>query len=196
MALLSEAVPGFPEAAEVFEDYLDARTRRAHRVDSLGHRATILRPTARRGQEHEIIIASLAVFAWSQGELLQCLTAAASRGATIRVIDADLSIGPSAGPAILQQALAAFEAARARQKEFEQGRAGAAASAQKREAKAKEAAEGIRHDWGRRDEKTGVLLARANISLNTAKRYLGGRPVAQAAQRAADKRKARRRLRQ
>lgn len=189
-ALLKEAVPGFPAAADVFEDTLDARARRAHRVDSLACRASILRPTARRGQSGEIIIASLAVFAWSSGELLQCLTAAAARGATIRALDANLSIGPTAGPAVLQQALAAFEAARMRQKEFEQGRAGATASKHKREARAREAAEGIRTAWGRRDEKTEALLARANLSLNTAKRYLGGRPVAQKAQQAADKRKA------
>ena len=190
--LLKEAIPGFPKTAHVFEDNLDARSRRAHQIDSLVGRAAILRPT-RRGHGTEVIIASLAVFAWSQGEMLQCLTAAAARGDTIRVLDAGISIGPSAGPAILQQALAAFEAARARQKEFEQGRSGATVSAHKREAKSREAAEGIRAAWARRDEKTADLLTRADISLNTAKRYLGSRPVAQKAQDAANRRKAKRR---
>jgi len=136
------------------------------------------------------VVASLAVFAWSEGDVLKHLTAAAARGATVQVLDAGLEIGPGSGAEALHQAVEAFAAARKRQVETERGRTGAMISARKREDRARTAAESIRAAWARRDIKTHDLLVHAGITLNTAKRYLGSRPIAQKARDASVKRQA------
>lgn len=74
------------------------------------------------------------------------------------------------------------------------GKAGARISASKKEAATKEALELIRADWPKSSSEfpTTALLGRANISLNTAKKFLGRRPIVQASYAVAQKRKAKR----
>lgn len=188
-ALLREAIPSYPNGATVYDDILTPRERRAHKAPSLVNRDQMLRPTSAR-RPATIYVASLAVFAWTEGDMLKAITAAAAKGMTIQVLDAGLTIGPDAGAAVMSQAIEAFTQARKRQTEYEKGQRGGEVSARKREEKARAAADTIRAAWARRDESTKDLLARAGISLNTAKRYLGSRPIAQRARDGADKRKA------
>jgi hypothetical protein len=186
-ALLREAIRDYPKGVNVYDDILTPRERRAHKPPSLVDRDLMLRPNSAR-RSATIYIASLAVFAWTDADMLKCITAAASKGMTIRVLDVDLTIGPDAGAQVMSKAIEAFAAGRKRQTEFVRGQAGGKASAENREGKARAAAESIKAAWARRDERTPDLLARAGISLNTAKRYLGSRPLAQRARDGADKR--------
>lgn len=188
-ALLRDAIPGYPKGVNVYDDILTPRERRAHQTIYLVDRDQMLRPSSAR-RAATIYIASLAVFAWSDADMLKAVTAAAAKGMTIRVLDVDLTIGPDAGAAVMSRAIEAFAEGRKRQTEFIRGQAGGKASAENREAKTRAAAESIKAAWARRDESTKELLARAGISLNTAKRYLGARPIAQRARDGADKRAA------
>jgi hypothetical protein len=190
VALLREKIEGFPKSCDVREDVLSPRERRAHQVASLARRATLFRPTSRMAANEVLVFASPAVATWTETDLLAIMAAAVARGATVRFLDADLEIGPQAGAAEMLAVISAFKIARQRDADIRQGSRGGAVSAKKREDRARAAAETIRAAWAKRDTKTPELLAHADISLNTAKRYLGSRIVAQKARDAAEKRKA------
>lgn len=78
-------------------------------------------------------------------------------------------------------------------RKFGAAKIGGRVSAQKKEDATKAAIELIRADWPKPSEEfsTQELLDRANISLNTAKKHLGRRPIAQANYQAKQKRAAR-----
>lgn len=180
-----------PDGVVVFRDVLTPKERQAHRTAALVQRAEMLRPSTRRNGE-EIYIASLAVLDWTAEGMMEALTAAMARGATVRVLDAGLSIGPTARVTTLYVAAVAFAAARKRSQEVDRGRAGGEASARKRSEASKARALTIKAEWGMPEPPTAILLARAGLSYNTAKLHLGPRPAAQRAYQAAQKRKAKR----
>jgi hypothetical protein len=190
-AALKAALPGWPDGVMIFRDVLDTRARRAHRISSLIERADMLRASTRRSPG-SIYLASLAPLAWTAEDLMECLSLAAAKNATVHVLDAGLVIPPSPGAEALHQAAIAFRKARERQSGWERGKRGGQASGEMRSAAAKERAETIRERWAlpTADYPTIALLAEAGISLNTAKMHLKPRPIAQREREAAQKRKA------
>jgi hypothetical protein len=177
----------------IFVDELTTIERRAHRVESLSARAEMLRPTTRKSDER-IIIASPAVLAWSSEDFTAALTEAAARNATVRFLDTNLEVGPQAKIPQLHKAAKAFAATRKRSGEVEHGRAGGLKSA---EVRSKEtAAKSIEAEWALSEGEEGYmptseLLASVTIrNYSTAVRYIGHRPIKQAARQAALKRKA------
>ena len=190
-ALLLEAFPAWPKGVTVFRDDIDARDRRGHSTELLVKRSEMLRGTTRKGHTERITLASLAVLAWSAEDMLECLTLALSRGATVRVLDVGLSIPPTPDAVILHEAAKAFRTSRTRGVVMDRGKAGGMASAAQRIAEAKAKAETIRAEWAlpSDDYPTLDLLAKAGISRNTARLYLGKRDVAQREHQAALKRR-------
>lgn len=190
--MLAAAFPVWPKGVTVFRDELDARDRRGHATAVLASRASMLRPASRKAGAERITVASLAVLAWSAEDMLECLTLALARGATVRVLDAELSINPTPDAAILHEAAKAFREARTRQVSIVRGKIGGMASADLRKAEAKAKAMTIEAEWrlSSEDYPTADLLAKAGISRNTAILYLGKRHAAQAAHQASLKRKA------
>lgn len=190
-ALLAAAIPGWPAGVRVFRDVLEAKARQGHSTALLVERGKLLRLSS-RGAGETILIAALPVFAWGADDLLSCITAAAARNATLRVLDVGLTILPTSTAADLHTALTAF--ATSRRRALEQGRAsiGGQVSAAKRSGDAKAAAETIRAQWAlpSDDYPTLALLDKAGISRNTAKLYLGKRSDAQRIHQAGLKRAA------
>jgi hypothetical protein len=188
--MLRAALPGYPTGVIIRLDKLSPDDRKAHRIDDLVNREMMLRPSGRKGGV--VYIASLAVLAWSAEDMLSCLTRAASRGMTVRVLDADLTIGADARAALLHKAAQAFAAARERRREIERGRTGGSISGKKRSDAARAKAEAIKLKWADERFRTVDLLKEAGITYNTAKLYLGSRLLVLQAQAAAAKRRARR----
>lgn len=193
-ALLKEAFPGWPRGVTTFHDEIEARDRRGHSPALLGKRTEMLRPTTRKGSTERITVASLAVLAWSAEDMLECLTLALARGATVRVLDAGLEIPPTTDAPVLHQAAVAFREARTRGVVMERGKAGGEASGAAKRDAAKAKAELLRPYWclPSEDYPTDPLLKRFGLSRNTAKLYLGPRDAAQRNHQAALKRKTKR----
>jgi hypothetical protein len=190
---LSVGVPGWPRGVAVYRDELTASQRKRRAVGELEGRITLLRQTTRgrRGSE-DIYVASLAVLAWTMADLLECLTLAQTRGATVHVLDTGLVLTPDAGPAALHQAT----------KDFATGRkssiamAGGEVSGRLRSEAARAKAKAMEPFWRLSSEEypTIPLLARFGLSRNTANLYLGKRPEAQRTHEAARKRRVRREI--
>lgn len=195
-ATLSAAVPGYPDKVAVFRDELLPSDRQGRREAALSARAKMLRPTTRKSDE-VIVVAALPVLDWTAEGMLEALTLAMARNATVRVLDAGIEIGRSSKAAELHQAVKAFASARKRTQEIRRGTMGGRISADRRSAKAKASTDAIRPEWAfpvdhPNYEPTEVLLKRAGVSLNTAELYLGKRSFAQAAYQSSLKRKAKR----
>lgn len=178
---LATALPGWPNGVRVFRDVLDVRARRGHHPDSLVQRAAMLRPSTRNASTEAstetITLPSLAPLAWTMDDAMRALSLAASRGATVRVLDADLTITRSSGADVMHRAAEAFAAAR----KADRARTGGKVSGENRAAKAKAKAELLSYEWGLPSSlyHTDALCGWVGISLNTAKQYLGPRPAAQ-----------------
>jgi hypothetical protein len=151
----------------------------------------MLRPTGRKGSDEAIYVASLAVLAWTAEDMMEALTQAMARGATVHVLDAGLIITPKSDAATLHGAAKAFADGRRRRAAAEAGKTGGEISAQRRANMAKAAAESIRREWSlpSKEYPTLDLLRAAGISRNTAILYLGKRKVAQNLYQAGQKRK-------
>lgn len=194
-AALRAALEGWPKGVTVLRDDLDARARRAHNTASLAARESLLRPSQRKDGE-TIYVASLAVLAWTIGDLMLVLTAAGMRGAAIVALDAGLTIPPSDAASVLHQAAVAFEAARMADIALNIGEAGAKKSAERRADAAKAKTDALKEFWRlpSAEHSTADLLAQFDVSMNTAKKHLGVRADAQrayaGAQAATSKRKA------
>lgn len=188
---MREAIPNWPNGVVVFRDELDARLRRGHSPKSLTQRAEMLRVTT-RPKDDNIYVTSLAVLAWSVGDLMECLTLAVGRRTSVHVLDTGLVIPPSPAAAVLYEATKAFEVGRKADLAQRAGERGGIVSAQRRVETAKAGAESIRPYWGLSSVEypTLELLERAGISRNTAKQYLGSRKAAQTIHGATEKRKA------
>lgn len=188
---LSVGVPGWPKGVAIYRDELTPSQRKRHMVGDLEGRIALLRQTTRGRKGAEgIYLASLAVLAWTLPDMLECLTLAQSRGSTVHVLDTGLVLPPDAGPAALHQATRDFATGR----KSSTGMVGGEISARLRSEAARAKAETIRAEWElpSEDYPTLTLLARAGISRNTAKLYLGSRAEAQRVHEAARKRRVRR----
>ena len=185
-AALEAGVPGWPLDVARYRDELTARQRRRHVTDDLAGRTELFRPTTRQRGE-DIYIASLAVLAWSLGDLMGCLTLAQTRGATVHVLDTGLVLAPGAGPEALHRATQDFDAGRRSSIGMLAGQVSAANRVEAARAKA----ETIRAEWKLPSENypTTGLLERAGISRNTAKLYLGMRSLRQREHQASMKRR-------
>jgi hypothetical protein len=178
---LFRTLDGWPMGYTALRDDLDVRARRAHKTSTLVGRASLLRPS-RRSDGETIYVASLAVLAWSVGDLLAVLTAAGMRGAAVVALDVGLTIPPSDVSAVLHQAMQAFELSRKADAALKAGEAGSKVSVQRRTDAARAKCEIIRVRWLRPayEHLTIDLLKEAQISRNTAKYYLGARPIGKA----------------
>lgn len=175
---------------QTFYDALTTTERRAHRPESLVERASMLRPTTRRSAD-TIFVASLAVLAWTQEDLLVVWERIAQRGATLVSEDDQMAFSPGTTGESLTKA---WREARAKSRLEGSARRGARISGAKRRAAADEAVEKIRDRWGlpSSEVSTAELLREAGVSRNTVNARLGGRETAQRRYAAAQKRKAKR----
>lgn len=186
-------MPGWPKGCTVYRDDLDEDQRRAHQIASLCRRARMLKAQSFKRPE-TILVASLAVLAWTADDMLACLTAAVARGAAVVALDAGLTIDATTPAAALSEAVAAFAEGRRKQQAVRRGEMGGKRSGDAREAEAKARAMLIKDRWclPTRDYPTQDLLAEIGMSINTARKHLGSRPAVQRAYQAARKRAAKR----
>lgn len=177
-ALLLSAVPTWPKGIDVLRDELDSQERRGRRQASLVQRDKLLRPSTRRNSDETILLPSLAVFDWTVEGVLAALAAVASRGATVRVLDCNLTIAADAGASVMGEVAKAFAEARMRQKLVKRGEAGGKASAEARWNAAAEKLKSIEKLYRDPQEvRTDAQLANlAGVSVNTMKEHLGPRP--------------------
>lgn len=171
-ALLRDALPGYPKNVDVFRDELDVRKRQRREALALAQRAIMLRATTgKRGET--VHIASLAVLAWTQDDMMQALTLALARGATVRVLDEALTIPPNVGPDILHEAAKAFTKGRKAGSAFIGGKISGEAKA----AVARAKAEKIRGVYGMPTEQMpwAELLRISGLTRNTIIKHLGPR---------------------
>ncbi len=101
-----------PKPVEAYEDILKPRALKAHSPADLKERAELLRRTNRKGTTETIYIASFGVLAWAPGDFMDCMGAAAARGATVVALDTGRCIPPTAGAPELAGALGEFLTAR------------------------------------------------------------------------------------
>lgn len=172
--LMASRVPGWPHVP-TYVDILSPSKRKAHVPASLIQRAELLRQT-----DEVVILASLACFAWGQGDFLDGVAEACAHGATIVALDTGRRITPGSSPAEIVEAAKEFM----RQKQavrVGRGTPGYLVSALRRSTEKREAAEQIRSRWEQSTKlyPTKPLLAEANICRNTANEYLGKRKEAQ-----------------
>jgi hypothetical protein len=186
--MLRAAIPGWPRGVTIFRDELDVAERKAHRKNDLAERNAMLRGSSR--SMGAVYMASLAVLDWSADGLVPAITLALSRGATLRVLDADLTIRPDASAADLAVAMAAFEASRKADRSIQRGSPGGKASAEKRAAEARARALSVFHLWQlpTREWPQPVIAQKASLSINTLKLYLPPRHEAQRDYQAEQKR--------
>ena len=166
---LGEVIGG----AEVFMDRLDARERQAHQITSLVERNRMTRRTSRRRDGEEVHVASLAVLAWGEADLLACVEAIKARGAALHWHDG----------VPLGDVLEAWRASRVRTRQKGAMQKAALASAAKKEAAAIEACARIKERWERPTEGFGqtlALIAETGFSRNTVNKHIGSRRAAQA----------------
>lgn len=176
-ALFARHVPGWPNVAQ-YADEPSAAKRKSLAVDSLVHRGDLLRATRKRDVAY---VASLACLAMHEADLAGFLLAFGARGGAAIVLDIDLTIPAGAMTPEAHAAIAAFRKTK-RGTQTEPGRlSGAKVAAERREAEARAKAEPFRDRWNRKDDRTLDLLAEMDLSYNTASKYLGKRPEAQAA---------------
>lgn len=175
-ALLRAALPGYPKGVEVFRDEMDGRVRRGRKPASLYHRAEMLRATTKRRGEI-VHVATLAVMAWTQDDLLEALTLALARGVTVRALYDDLTIQPDAGPDVLHAAVVAFAKGRKAGSAFIGGKI----SGEAKEAVARAKAQRIADIYGMPTDKMSwsELIRVSGLVRNTIIKHLGKRPAAQ-----------------
>lgn len=171
-ALLRAALPSYPSDVQVFRDEVDALTRKARNAKALTQRAEMLWPKS-RPRDETIHVASLAVLAWTQDDMMLTLTLALARGASVRALDVDLTITASSGPNVLHAAAEAFAKGKAARAAY----FGGSISGPRKEAKAKAKAERIRDIYGLPIDAMpwAELLRISGLTRNTIIKHLGPR---------------------
>lgn len=180
------ALGDLPSGAIVFIDRLDTRQRRAHQSASLLQRTECLRPTKRPARDEVIRVASPDVLAWSEEDIQAVLAAVAARGARLVAAEGSpVEDNPAAW-------VAAWSAARKRSRLEGAQLRGAAVSAARRSAVALAGVNRIKARWPlpSKQHSTAALILEAGVSLNTAVKHLGRRPLAQHTRAIAEKAKA------
>jgi len=177
-AALDKVLPGWRRGS-VYRDELPPRKRKAHGPDDLTSRATLLRPSSRRGAD-EVYVATPAVLAWTLSDFLAVLGGLSAKSMTLTMLDSEMAVAPDAGPAEVAKAAKAFEAACRRQK-GEPGERGGDVSGRVRSEAAKARAAQMRPYWGlpSKEYPTRYLLEIYDLSRPTAILYCGKRADAQ-----------------
>jgi hypothetical protein len=145
---------------------------------------SVIKPTTRKGIV-TVFMASLAVLAKEEKDFRARMSALMKRKFRIVAIEDNTEWSEKSK---IKDATEAWKAART----FDAGKRGGYISAGKRKAASEIAAKAIKDRWklSSNEWPTKVLLKEVDVSLNTAKRLLGNRPLAQANYRAVLKRKA------
>ena len=145
---------------------------------------SVIKPTNRKGMV-TVFMASLAVLAKEEKDFRARMSALMKRKFRIVAIEDETEWNEKSK---IKDATEAWKAARV----FDAGKRGGYISAGKRKAVSEIAAKAIKDRWKLPSNEwpTKVLLNEVDISLNTAKKFLGNRPLAQANYRAVLKRKA------
>lgn len=197
----ANGTPGWPDVA-IYRDELTPRHRRSHSTEALTERATMLRPTHRRGGTETIYVATLAVMAWTPEDWMDAMAAASARNASVVALDSSRIIPPNAGAADFTEALKEFMAGRRRSQTSDGRRAAAEVLAARRRVDVVARCKLIEEDWKGRVVATVDLLLRAGrtpkgrshvvpMAYATAVQILGKRPTAQKMRDAKIKRYAR-----
>lgn len=175
-----------PDAvAAEYQDILTRRGLQSRSPNLLPERATMLRPTSRRGGE-TICVAALGCLAVSPADLATVIAAAADRQATIEVVADGLTIPPNPSAAV-QAAVQATWEQRRRQGLHEAGRmAGQRASVARRNAKVAAAVAKVEGAWST-DRPLADLAAEAGVTPKTLYKYLGRRSDARRARERKEK---------
>jgi hypothetical protein len=172
--VLDTHAPEWRQSAAVYRDVLPGKRRQAHSASDMENRADILRPTGRRGIE-TVTVASLTVIAVSQLDLVHVLARLDARRATLVALAEGLTIPPTGGAGVVQQACDVFAAS------IHRGRGdrhkGARVSAARREGNAKVACEAVRHLWSlpRSQISDKAVIAQAGVARGTVVKHLGDR---------------------
>lgn len=172
-SLLDDRFPNWREGQE-YRDELPPRRRQTPSPDDLLDRASMLRPTSRRSAE-QIVVASIAVLAVSQLDLVRVLAMAEARKATLIAIAEEVRLVPPYTAEAIAETLTIFAMAIHRGRG--NTRLGHLVSAERREARAKAACDLIKERWAlpRSQFSDKALLAEAGVARATAVRHLGDR---------------------
>jgi hypothetical protein len=154
-----------------YRNELSSAQRQAHVQKTLVERDKMLRGITRKTGD-VVVVASLAVLAWGEADLVQVLAGLAARGETLRALDTGIEVRPSPTAADIAAAVEAYREGRKRARETLRGETGGAVSAQKRwdEAAAKIAPHA--HLWGMAGQVQKEVLALMGVSRNTAIAHL------------------------
>ena len=152
-AALADVMKG----ATVFIDRLDPRQRRAHRAEALDQRAVMLRPSTRHGSPERFYVASLAVLAWTEEDLLSVVQTIKERGSDL-VSMSEKQVG---------DVVAAWKLARARARVSRVQLQGAAVSAANRRADSLVKWDMIKDRWHLKEHSGPKLLDEAKLTRNT-----------------------------
>ena len=175
---------GIGKKLTVYQDELRPGQRKRKDVAALEERAAMLAKTGRRSRDEVIYVACLGLLAWDQRDLVNCLAAAAERGASVFALNTGSLITPDAGAAEFAAILADFSADK-RRGAVQPGRAGHEIAREQRLADTARRIDLIREDWGNPAFSLGELLERAGrktkrghiqpMAYMTARRALGVR---------------------
>lgn len=145
---------------------------------------SIIKPTTRKGNAR-LYMASLGVLAREEKDFRERMSALIKRKILVTAIEDNTTWD---GNSKIKEAVEAWRSARMQ----DAGKRGGAISAAKRKSASETAAKAIKDRWklSSSEYPTKVLLEEVCVSLNTIKKLLGNRPLAQANYRAVLKRKA------
>lgn len=177
--LLDQVLPGWI-GGSIFRDEMTVRQRRRHIPSELTARTEALRPTTRKEPSH-LYVAVLPVIAWGAADFCGVLEQLQVANCILVALDTGTMIDPRTGDLDRDALIAEFKMRRRLGSEEASRRLGAQISAERRKAVAMDKAELIRDRWKLPTNQHGTrdLLREVGLSMNTAKLYLGPRPIAQ-----------------
>lgn len=195
--VLSAAIDGWPKSVQVYTDLVHEKDRRSRCADLLTARQDALRPTGRPTQP-SLYVASLAVLAWTEDDLINVVSGIIERGWMLFSVDDHHSFG-SPSPAqtvrfVAERASLIWKGARIKSRLEGAAKRGGAVSARVRGDRVSAGVEKIKDRWPLPSSEwsTAALLAEAGVSRNGVNARLGGREKAQIRYQAALKRKMKR----
>lgn len=169
ISVLASSVPEWP--VRLYRDELKRAALAAREPESLEQRRALLRPTARQSLD-TIHVASLGVLAWRADDFARVVDTLAARKATVvehhTGLTFDLDWEGDQRQIVQQFPISRREGSR------QKGRlVGAQASAAKRNAISKAAADRIADRWGVKGQTATALCAEVGFTYHTMRRWLG-----------------------
>jgi hypothetical protein len=169
LTMLASSVVGWP--IPVYRDEIKRNALTARDPDALEQRGDLLRPTARRSVD-TIHVVSLGVLAWRVDDFARVIEALASRKTVITEHHTGLTFDLRQEDE-RRQIVERFPISR-REGSRQKGRLiGAKASAEKRNAASKAAAEAIKDRWGAPGHTASQLVVESGYTYHTMVRWLG-----------------------